>query len=153
MVLCLGEPPKRFLLLLYVHFFSDLHFIFGLHFVVALHLSMFFIHICFTASSLTLPWTIAEFLHPLYTFSPGHCRVICDTFIFNHSLIFLPRALRFWLGNFYPQEFFTLPSFTNIFDSTCVYQGFPGSRQFFLKFCFILILKTWTWPIRLIDSQ
>ena len=34
---------------------------------------------------------------------------------------------------FYLQAFFTLCSFTNIL--TCVYQGFPGSRQFFLEVC------------------
>ena len=29
-------------------------------------------------SSLTLPWTIARFLEPFYTFSPAHRRVIRD---------------------------------------------------------------------------
>ena len=29
-------------------------------------------------SSLTLPWAIARFLDPFYTFSPAHCRVIRD---------------------------------------------------------------------------
>ena len=91
------------------------------------HLSMFFIHIYFSTSSLTLPWTIARFLDPFYTFGPSHRRVIRNTFIFNHSVIFLTRALRFWVGVFYPQAFFILRSFT------CVYQGFPGSRQFFLE--------------------
>ena len=40
MVLCQGEPPRRFVAV-------DLHFIFDLNFVVVLHLSTFFIHICF----------------------------------------------------------------------------------------------------------
>ena len=44
-------------------------------------LLMFFIHIYFPASCLTLPWTIAGFLHPFYIFSPAHRKVICDTFI------------------------------------------------------------------------
>ena len=94
---------------------------------------MFFIHICFSTSSLTLPWTITRLLHPFYTFSPAHCRVIRNTFIFNFSVIFLPRALRFWVAMFYPQAFFTLCSFTHIL--ICIYQGFPGSRQFFLEVC------------------
>ena len=68
------------LLLLYLHFifisFFDLHFV-----VVVLRLSMFFIHIYFSTSSLTLPWTIAGFLYPFCTFNPAHRRVICDTFI------------------------------------------------------------------------
>ena len=97
-LLCLGEPPRRFLVLLifisfliFILFLLYLHFIFDLYFVdVVLHLSMLFIHIFFSTSSLTLPWTIAGFLHPFYTFSPAHRRVIRNTFIFNHSVIFLP---------------------------------------------------------------
>ena len=95
MVLCLGEPTRRFLLLLIFISFLYLDFIFDLHFVVVvLHLLMFFIHICFSTSSLTLPWTIPEFLQSFYTFSLDHRRVIRNTFIFNHSVIFLPRALQ-----------------------------------------------------------
>ena len=47
----------------------------------------------------------------------------------------LPRTLQFWVGIFYPQTLFTLRSFPDIFDTTCFYQGFPGSRQFFLEVC------------------
>ena len=47
----------------------------------------------------------------------------------------LPRTLQFWVGIFYPQTLFTLRSFLDIFDTTCFYQGFPGSRQFFLEVC------------------
>ena len=94
---------------------------------------MFFIHIFFSTSSLTLLWTMAGFLHPFYSYSPAHRRVIRDTFIFNHSVIVLSRALRPWVGIFYPQAFFTLHSFTDI--STWIYQAFPGSRQFFLDVC------------------
>ena len=137
MVLCLGEPLRRFLrcwlLFLILISFLYLHFIFDLHFVVVHHLPFFFIHIFFSTSSLTLPWAIGDFLHQFYTFSPAHRRVIRDTFIFNHSVISLPRALRPWVGIFYPQAFFTLHSFTDIL--TCVYQGFPGSWQFFLEVC------------------
>ena len=82
-----------------------------LYFVAVLHLSFFFIHIFFSTSSLALPWTLTRFLHPFFTFSPAHRRVIRDTFIFSHSVIFLPRVLRFWVGIFYPQPFFTLRSF------------------------------------------
>ena len=112
-------------------FISFLIFILFLyiHFLDVLHLSLFFIHFAFRTSSLTLPWTIAGFLHPFYTFSPAHRRVICDTFIFNHSVIFLPRPLRFWVSVFY------LTLLHRHFDSTCVYQGLPGNRQFFLEVC------------------
>ena len=130
-LLCLGEPPVRFLWcwLSFLFFILLLY----LNFVAALHLLMFFTHICFSTLSFTLPWTIAECLHPFYTFSPTHRRVIRDTFIFNHSVIFLPRAQRFWEGIFYQQVFFTLSSFTDIL--TCVNQDLPGSQQFFLEVC------------------
>ena len=53
-------------------------------------------------------------INPFYTFSPAHHRVIRDAFIFNHFVIFLPRAPRFWVGIFYPQAIFALRSFTDI---------------------------------------
>ena len=95
MLLCLGEPPVRFLLLLLLFIsFLHLHFIFDLHFVVVLHLSFFFIHLLFGIISHPSV-DYRRVFHPFYTFSPAYCRVICDTFIFNHSVIFLPRALWF----------------------------------------------------------
>ena len=108
-----------------------------LHFVVV-SLFVNFLHshfIFFSTSSLTLPWTIAEFLQSFYTFSPAYCRVVRCTFIFNFSVIFLPQAQRFRVSVFYPLAFFTLCSFIDIFDSTCIYQGFPRSQQFFLEVC------------------
>ena len=114
------------MLVIVVHSFFNHHFIFDLH------LSMFFIHICFSASSLTLPWTIAGCLHPFYTFSAAHRRVIRDTFIFNYSVIFLPRALRFWVGIFYSQTFFTLHSFTDIL--TAFFKSSLGAGSSSLKF-------------------
>ena len=80
----------------------------------------FFLH-CFSMSSLTLPWAIAGFLHPFYTFSPAHRKVIRDTFIWDFlgfSVTVLPRVLRFREGVFYPQAFCTLhffPTFRDVF--------------------------------------
>ena len=72
-----------------------------LHFVVVLHISFFFIYIFFsTSSSLSLPWTVAGFLHSFYTFSSAHCRVISDTFIFNHSVNLLTASATFLSGHF-----------------------------------------------------
>ena len=108
------ENTWRFLL--YLHFVVDvLYFIFDFHFVVICRLSLFIF--CFSTSALTLPWTIDRILDPFYTFSPAHPRVIRDTFNFYHSVIFLPRALRFWVDVFHPQAFFTLRSFTNIWHN------------------------------------
>ena len=105
-----------------------------LHFVVVLHLSMFFIHIFFSTSFLTLQWTITRFLHPFCTFGPVHRRVICDTFIFNYSVIFLPRALRFWVGIFYPQAFFTLCSFPTFLAQLAFVKASLRTSSYSLKF-------------------
>ena len=122
MLLCLGKPTLLevfVMLVVVVHSFLCLHFVVVLHSFFVLHFVVFVLmwycssH-CFSTSSLTLPWTIAGFLHPFYTFSPAHRRVIRDTFIFNHFVIFLPRALRFWVDIFYPPAFSTLRSFTDI---------------------------------------
>ena len=132
MVLCLGEPPRRFswcwLSFLIFISFLYLHFIFDLHFVVVLHLSFFFIHISFQHHH-----------SPFRGLSPGfYTHFILSAqpiaewlmFIFNDSVIFL---LRFWVGVFYPQTFFTLGTFIDIL--TCLYQDLPESRLFFLEVC------------------
>ena len=115
---------------------------------VDIHLSFFFIHIFFLTSFLTLPWTIVRILDPFCAFSPAHCRVIRDTFILNHSVIFLPRALQFWAHAFYPRAFFTFSSFPifwhNLFLSRLPWEQAVIPRNFE---GFILILKTQTWSI------
>ena len=128
MVLALENLQEVFVMLVVISFLY-------LHFVAVLHLSMFFIHIFFSTSSLTVPWTIARFLHSFCTFSPAHPRVIRDTFIFNHFVIFLPLALRFWVGIFYPQAFFTLPYFSTFLAQPAFYKDFPGSWKLFLEIC------------------
>ena len=73
------------------------------------------LHFFASTSSLTLPWKIAGFLHPFFTFSPAHRRVICSTFIFNLSEIFFhsfTASATVLGGHFHPQAFFTLRSFT-----------------------------------------
>ena len=148
MVFWLGEPPRRFLFCCCI--FICLCFSFC---CCSFH--------CFSTSSLTLPWTIARVLHPFCTFSLAHRKSICNTFIFNHSVIFLPWALRFWVGIFYPQTFFTLCSFPTFlahsrhFGTTCFYQDFTGSRQLISWKLqgFIMILQTRTRPICLFDLQ
>ena len=85
----------------------DLHFVV----VVILHLLMFFIHIFFSTSSLTLLWTAARFLDSFYTSSPAMAEWFATLSFFNHSVIFLPRVLRFWVGIFYPKALYTLHSF------------------------------------------
>ena len=77
----------------------------------------------------TLPWLLgpvkASTSSELY---PGYFPLL------YFSVTFSPRPLRFWVGIFFAQAFFTLPSFPT-FGTTCFYQGFPGSPQFFLEGC------------------
>ena len=121
MVLCFGEPPRRFLWCCSsFHFWSSfccsifisfLIFILQLFFIYMFFiLSLFFIHISFSTSSLTLLWTIVGFLYPFYTFSAAHRRVIRDTFISNHSVNLLVASATALSGHLLPQAFFTLCS-------------------------------------------
>ena len=88
----------------------DLHFV-----VVILHFSMLFIHIFFLTSSLTLPWTNTSFLGPFCTFSPAHCRVICDTFIFQPFRYLLTASAMVLSGHFLPTGVFYLTLLPDIF--------------------------------------
>ena len=97
----------------------------------------------FIQSFSTILWCCSSFIafrrHPLpfRELSPGHRRVIRDTFsltFLDPSVTVLPRVLRIWENVFPSPVFFTLHSFPT-FGTTCFYQGFPGSRQFFLEGC------------------
>ena len=149
-----------------VHFIFDLHFIslssfhfcififiFDLHFVVVLHLSMFFIHNFFSTSSLTLLWTITGFLHPCYNFSLAHCRLIRDTFIFNHSVNLLAASATVLRGQFLPTGFFYFALLHRHFNLH-LSRPLPGSRQFFHESCRASYWSsTQTRPSSLFDSQ
>ena len=75
MLLCLGEPPRRFLL--YLHFIFNLHFVvvvssfhFGCSFCC--HLSIFFIHIfAFQRRPSTFHGLSQGFLHPILYLQPS----------------------------------------------------------------------------------
>ena len=130
-----------------VMFVVDLHYIFvsSFHFCIFI-LLLSFICRCFFILLLffsllfdVIPHPSVDycrgFYTPFYTFSPAHHRVmIRDTFIFRP---FRSSSCRRRYGLewafFYPQAFFTLRFFADIL--TCVYQGFPGGRQFFLEVC------------------
>ena len=93
-------------------------------------LSLFFICWC---SSFTFPLQ-PLFLHPFCTFSPAHRRVIHDTFILNHSVIFLPRQLRFWVGILYPLAFFPLRSLPTFLAQPAFIKASLRAGSYSLKF-------------------
>ena len=132
MLLYLGEPSVRFLWCCCSSFLIFILLLY-LHLSMFFILLLFFIHILFSASSLTLPWTIAGFLHPFYTFSPAHRRVIRDTFIFRP--FHLAASATALSGHFLP---------TSVFYLTLLHRNFnlrlstSYSELFSFKFCHIL---------------
>ena len=155
MLLCLGEPPVRFLWCCCSSFLIFILLLY-LHLSMFFILLLFFIHIFFSTSSLTLPWTIAGFLHPFYTISPARRRGICDTFIFQPFRYLLAASATALSGHFLATNGFYL-MFLHRHSTTCIYQGLLWSRQFFLEVCRVssdwLILETQAWPICLFDSK
>ena len=153
MLLCLGEPPLRFLwcwlLLLFIHFCSSFcccsSFIFILHFVAVLHSLLFNVishpsvdyRRVFTPILLSAQF-IAEWFETLSfsTFPRSSC----------HSFTASPTVLS---GHFLPTGVFYLRLLHRHF--TCVYQGafIPPWEPAVFK----LILETQARPICLFDSQ
>ena len=133
MVPCLGEPP-RWVLWCWLSFLVFISFL-CLHFVVVLYLSFLFI-------SFPAYFTMSPALHPgfsdLWRRPPSLSSTL--NYFWLPFLFHLPQALRFWVGSFYTQAFFTLRFFIEIL--TNIYQGFPGTQQFFLDVCRALY---WSW--------
>ena len=108
----------------------DLHFV-----VVILHFLMFFIHMFFLTSSLTLPWTIARFLDPSCTFSPAHRRVIRDTFIFQPFRYLLTASATVLSGHFLPTAVFYLRLLPDILAQLAKIKVSLGAGSYFLEIC------------------
>ena len=99
---------------------------------------MFFIHFYYSFCCCYSSFISRLLFHvtgtPPWLLRPVKASTSCELYpdYFWLPLLFhLPRALRFWVGVFYPQAFFNLRSFTD----TCIYQGFSGCREFFLEIC------------------
>ena len=117
------------MLVVVVHFIFDLHFTF---------VSSFCFHFTsFTFSFRRHPSPFCGLSLGFYTHFMLSAQPIAEWFatlsFSTILLISLPQALRPGVGIFYPLAFFNLCSFNSIL--TCVYQSFPGSRQFFLEVC------------------
>ena len=122
--------------------------------VVVVHLSMFFIHILFSTSSLTLPWTITRFLHLFCTFS----QPIAEWFA---TLSFSTIPLSSYRERYgFECAFFTQRRFLPYAPSRYFWHNLLLSRPPWETEVppwrlqgFILILETQTRPICLFDSQ
>ena len=102
---------------------------------VDIHLSFFFIHIFFLTSFLTLPWTIVRILDPFCTFSPAHCRVIRDTFIFQPFRYLLTASVTVLSGHFLPTGVFYLTSLLDILAKPAFIKVSLGASSYFLESC------------------
>ena len=114
------------------HFIVVVHFICDLHFAVVLHfISRLLYHATGTQSWLLRPVkaSTGSDLYPDYFWL---------SFLFH-----LPHIRQFWVGIFHPQAFFTFILLSNIFGTTCIYQGLPRSWQFFLEVC-----RTLYWSLK-----
>ena len=110
-------------------------------------------------SSLNLPWGIAGFLHPFYTFSLVHRRVNRDTFIltfldFSVSFTVIATVLR---GNFLHTGAFYLALLPYIFGTVCdsdVGRNTP-SRILFVPALTELSLPAdaWSWTNHIVDTR
>ena len=90
----------------------------------------------FSTSSLTLPWTILlpGFSHPILYFQPSPSQSVWRHFHFLTILFLAASSNGLKWAFFTHRRFFTLTLLHRHFI-TCVYQGFSGSRQFFLEVC------------------
>ena len=89
---CLGKPPVR-LLCCCCSFFIFIFLLLYLHLLMFFNLLLFFSLLFNVIPHPSVDYR-QSFYKPFYTFSPDHRRVIQNTFIFDHSVIFLPRALQ-----------------------------------------------------------
>ena len=132
MVLCLGEPPVRYLWYCCSSFcccilIFDLHFADVLHFVVVLL-------IAFRRHPSPFRGLSPGFLHPILYFQSSPSQSDSRHFhLFNHSV--LAAGTTALSGHFLPTGVFYLTLLPKIFGTTCFYQGLPGSQQFFLEVC------------------
>ena len=116
MVLCLGEPPRRFLLLLFfIHFCSSFCCC-----CCSFHLGALPCH-----RHSTLASQAREGLHRLWALP----WLLLIAFAFSST-----ASATVLSGRFLPTDVFYL-TLLHRHCSTCVYQGLLGSRQFFLEVC------------------
>ena len=127
MLLCLREPPVRFL---WCCCSSFLIFICRCFFVLLL----FFIHIFFSHVISHPSVDYCQVFTPILYFQPNPSQSDSRHFHFQPFGHLLAASATALSELFLPTDvFFTLRSFIDIL--TCVYHGFPGSRQSFLEVC------------------
>ena len=131
MLLCLGEPPRRFLWCCCssFHFVVVSSFVDVLHFVVVLHSHFLFDVISHLSVDYRRVFT------PISYFQPSPSQSDLRHFHFQPFRYLLTASATVLSGHFLPTGVFYLTLLPNIFGTTCFYQGLPGSQQFCLEVC------------------
>ena len=74
-----------------------------------------------------------QVFRPIFYFLPSLSQSDLRHFHFQPFRYLLTASTTVLSGHFLPSGIFYLMLLCNIFDVTCVYQGFPGSQQLFLE--------------------
>ena len=136
--------------LLYLHFIFDLH-VDVLHFIFDVLLSFIDVFHFVVVSSFAVVFILLLFIHIFFSTSyPSPFRGLSPGFL--HFIFYLqPSPLQIDSRHFHFRQFHLAASATALSEHflpssvfyftllpdilTCVYQGFPGSQQFFLEVC------------------
>ena len=127
MLLCLGEPSVRFLC---CYCCSVLMYVF----------------ICWCSSFCCCSWFISRLLYhvtgaPHWLLRPVKASTSSELYHDYFWLLFLfhlPQVLRFWVGIFYPQAFFTLRSFPTFLAQPVFIKASLGAGSYSLEFAGVL---------------
>ena len=135
MVLCLGEPPRRFLVMSNLVSFLYLHFIFWSSFCCcSSFIDVLHSHLLFDIT----PHPSVDYRRvftPILYFQPSPSQSDLRHFHFQPFRYLLTASAMVLSGHFLPTGVFYLTLLPDIFGTTCFYQGLPGSQQFFLEVC------------------
>ena len=148
MLLCLGEPPVRCFCCIFISFLIFMLMFFILFLMFYYHLSMFFILLLylhlplssFCCCSFTFSFRrhpspfrglSPGFLHFIFYFQPSPLQI--DSRHFHFRQFHLAASATALSEHFLPSSVFYFTLLPDIL--TCIYQGFPGSQQFFLEVC------------------
>ena len=127
--------------------------IFHLSGVSIFHLSQVFSFFTFLRCFHFSPFSGVSIFHISRVFSFSHFSGVSFFTFFGCFCVAVSRVVRIWESFLYSQAFFTLHSFPT-FGTTCFYQGFHESWQFFLEGCrasYLVRFETQTRPICLFE--
>ena len=107
--------------------------VYHLHFVVALHFLFFFIHHFLFDFTPHPSVDYRQVFRPILYFLPSLSQSDSRHFYFQPFRYLLTASTTVLSGHLLPTGVFYLMFLCDIFGTTCIYQGFPGSQPLFLE--------------------